>query len=101
MVRLKLLHQAKYLTNQKFMKKVIIYTTSYCPYCVKAKSLLQRKGVKFEEINVNTDELREAMIAKSGGRKTVPQIFIGDNHVGGCDDLYDLENQKKLDDLLS
>jgi glutaredoxin 3 len=83
------------------MKKVIIYTTSYCPYCVKAKSLLQRKGVKFEEINVNTDELREAMIAKSGGRKTVPQIFIGDNHVGGCDDLYDLENQKKLDDLLS
>lgn len=82
------------------MPKVIIYTTNVCPYCVKAKALLQRKGVKYDEINVNSDEIREEMITKAGGRKTVPQIFIGDRHIGGCDDLYELENQKKLDELL-
>jgi glutaredoxin 3 len=63
--------------------------------------LLQKKQVKFEEINVNNDEIREEMIAKSGGRKTVPQIFIGSKHIGGCDDLYELENQKKLDELIN
>lgn len=82
------------------MKKVVIYTTNYCPYCVKAKSLLIRKNAAFEEIKIEDDETREEMIKKSNGRRTVPQIFIGDFHVGGCDDLYELDRQKKLDDLL-
>ena len=82
------------------MPKIIIYTTDYCPYCVKAKALLQRKQVAFEEIKIVSDEMRDAMIAKSGGRRTVPQIFIGEKHIGGCDDLYELDRQKKLDELL-
>ncbi len=82
------------------MPKVTVYTTDYCPYCVKAKALLIRKQVQFEEIKIVDDVMREAMIAKSGGRRTVPQIFIGDKHIGGCDDLYELDRQKKLDELL-
>ncbi len=82
------------------MPKIIIYTTDYCPYCVKAKALLTRKNAAFEEIKIENDEMRDAMIAKSGGRRTVPQIFIDDKHIGGCDDLYALESQKKLDELL-
>lgn len=83
------------------MKKVVIYTTSYCPYCVRAKGLFDRKQVQYEEINVENDPaLKEVMIKRAGGRKTVPQIFIGDFHVGGCDDLYELESQGKLDGLL-
>ncbi len=82
------------------MSKVVIYTTDYCPYCVKAKALLQRKQIAFEEIKIVDDAMREAMIVKSGGRRTVPQIFIGDKHIGGCDDLYELDRQKKLDGLL-
>lgn len=82
------------------MKKVIIYTTNYCPYCVKAKSLLTRKNISFEEVEIKDDKTREEMVTKSNGRRTVPQIFIGDFHVGGCDDLYELERQKKLDDLI-
>ncbi|MES2677715.1 MAG: glutaredoxin 3 [Pseudomonadota bacterium] len=80
--------------------KIIIYTTDYCPYCVKAKALLQRKQVAFEEIKIVDDQMREAMIAKSGGRRSVPQIFIGEKHIGGCDELYELDRQKKLDELL-
>jgi glutaredoxin 3 len=83
------------------MQKITIYTTSYCPYCVKAKHLLDTKGATYEEINVeNDDNLRANMVALSGGRKTVPQIFIGDFHIGGCDDLYALEDQGKLDSIL-
>lgn len=82
------------------MQKVIIYTTTYCPYCVRAKALLDRKGVKYQEINAEDQEVREQMVQKSGGRKTVPQIFIGDFHVGGCDDLYELDRQGKLDERL-
>lgn len=83
------------------MKKVIIYTTNTCPYCVRAKSLFKRKEIPYEEVNVENDEsLRDAMIAKAGGRRTVPQIFIGDYHVGGCDDLYELENQGKIDSIM-
>ncbi len=82
------------------MPKVIIYTTEVCPYCVRAKALFQKKQVQFEEIKIINDEMREAMIAKSGGRRTVPQIFIGEKHIGGCDDLYELDRQKKLDELL-
>lgn len=83
------------------MKKVIIYTTNTCPYCNRAKSLLNKKNVNYSEINVENDEaLRDEMIAKAGGKRTVPQIFIGDYHVGGCDDLYEYESQGKLDKLL-
>lgn len=83
------------------MTSVEIYTTTICPYCVRAKSLLTKKGVAFQEINVEDDEtLREAMIQRAGGRRSVPQIFIGDRHVGGCDDLYALDRQGALDPLL-
>ena len=84
------------------MPKITIYTKDYCPYCTKAKSLLQRKGVKeFTEIDITHDEkLQQEMLAKSNGKKTVPQIFIGDTHVGGCDDLYALDKEGKLDPLL-
>jgi glutaredoxin 3 len=82
------------------MKKIIIYSKEVCPYCVRAKSLLQRKGVTFEEIKISDDKTREEMIQKSGGRMTVPQIFIDDLHIGGCDDLYELESQGKLNELL-
>ena len=83
------------------MKKIIIYTKEICPYFVRAKALLQRKGAQFEEIKITDDTTKEEMMKKSGGRMTVPQIFIGDFHVGGCDDLYALENQGKLDKLLA
>lgn len=82
------------------MKEVTIYSKTICPYCVKAKFLLQRKKVQFKEIMVKDDQIREEMIKKSGGRMTVPQIFIGDKHLGGCDDLYALEEAGKLDELL-
>ena len=84
------------------MKSVRIYTTPICPYCVRAKSLLKKKGVEVEEVDVFMDEAaREEMEAKSGGARSVPQIFIGDTHVGGCDELYALEKDGKLDPLLS
>lgn len=82
------------------MAKVVMYTTLYCPYCVRAKALLNKKNIEFTEIRVDMHpELRQEMIAKSG-RFTVPQIFINDQSVGGCDDLYALEAQGKLDQLL-
>lgn len=82
------------------MSEIIIYTKEICPYCVKAKVLLQRKGAKFSEIKITDDVTREEMIKKSGGRMTVPQIFIGEKHIGGCDDLYELDAAGKLDELL-
>jgi glutaredoxin 3 len=83
------------------MKPVTIYTTPICPYCVRAKSLLGRKGVAFEEVDVMMDKkAREQMLEKSGGARTVPQIFIGETHVGGSDELYALEREGKLDPLL-
>lgn len=84
------------------MKEVKIYTTQNCPYCVKAKKLLDRKGVAYEELRIDLDpELIAESVEKSGGLRTVPQIFIGDYHVGGCDELYDLEGQNKLDSILN
>ena len=84
------------------MAKVTIYTTPICPYCVRAKPLLRKKGAPVEEIDVFLDsDARAEMETKSGGRRTVPQIFVGDTHVGGCDDLYALESQGKLDPLLA
>jgi len=83
------------------MKPVTIYTTRTCGYCRMAKALLARKGAAFEEIDVTFDEARRAdMAAKAGGRSTVPQIWIGDRHVGGCDDLYELDDAGELDALL-
>ena len=85
----------------RLMAKVVMYTTQYCPYCVQAKALLRHKGVAFDEIDVGgNDELREQMIEASG-RRTVPQIFIDDNPIGGFEELRSLEEQGKLDDLLA
>ena len=82
------------------MPEILIYTTTICPYCVMAKRLLDKKGATYTEINVGTQTgLREEMMRKTK-RRTVPQIYIGDFHVGGFDDLYALEQQKKLDALL-
>jgi glutaredoxin 3 len=84
------------------MPKIVVYTTKVCPYCVRVKKLLEKKGAIYEEIDVSDDPaLREAMVAKAGGKRTVPQIFIGDTHVGGCDDLYALDKAGKLDPLLA
>lgn len=82
------------------MPAITIYTTTYCPYCVKAKDLLKRKGQSWTEISAEDDDARAEMVVKAGGRRTVPQIFIGDTHVGGCDDLYALDKAGKLDAML-
>lgn len=82
--------------------KITIYTTSSCPYCVAAKALLRKKGAAYDEINVDgRPDLRSAMRARAAGRTTVPQIFIGETHVGGCDDLHELEAEGQLDPLLA
>ena len=84
------------------MRPVEIYTTPTCPYCAMAKRLLQKKGVSYAEIDVSRDPaLRQAMTQRANGGRTVPQIFVGDTHVGGCDDLYALEDAGKLDPLLA
>ena len=83
------------------MPKVTIYTTPICPYCVRAKQLFKRKGIPFEEVDIlSAPDRRAEMITRSQGRRTVPQIFIGDVHVGGCDDLYDLEHEGRLAPML-
>ena len=82
------------------MAEIVIYTTAFCPYCHAAKALLNRKGVAFKEIDVSGDpEGRRRMTERAGGRRTVPQIFIGDRHIGGCDDLYALDGRGDLDPL--
>ena len=81
--------------------KVEIYTTSSCPYCHAAKSLLDEKGVDYTETDVANPDLRQAMIARANGRRTVPQIFIGDTHVGGYDDMAALDRSGGLDALLT
>lgn len=84
------------------MPTVEIYTTPLCGFCHAAKRLLTRKGVTFSEIDVSRDAaLRNAMIARAGGKRTVPQIFIGGTHVGGCDDLHDLDDAGRLDPMLA
>lgn len=83
------------------MKNITIYSTTHCPYCIKAKALLDRKNLSYEEIDVTgDDEARTELIKKANGLRTVPQIFIGDKHVGGCDDLYQLEGRGDLDKLI-
>ena len=84
------------------MPPVEIYTTPFCPYCADAKALLKQKNVAFTEIDVSRDrELRRTMTERAGGRSTVPQIFVGATHVGGCDDLYALDDAGGLDPLLN
>jgi len=79
---------------------IVMYSTGWCPYCVRARALLERKGLPFREIKLDENPAdRDAMLARSGGRRTVPQIFIGDHHVGGFDDLYALDKAGKLDEL--
>lgn len=83
------------------MPEITIYTTAYCPYCHAAKALLRRKGATFNEIDVSYDPAeRQRMMARARGRRTVPQIFIGDKHVGGSDDLHALDHRGGLDPLL-
>ncbi|WJW75546.1 glutaredoxin 3 [Thiohalobacter sp. IOR34] len=82
------------------MPDVVMYSTAFCPYCIRARMLLERKGVEYRDIRIDeTPALRAEMEARSG-RTSVPQIFIGDTHVGGCDDLYALEAEERLDSLL-
>ena len=83
------------------MKKIDIYTTNYCPFCVKAKLLLKKKNIKFSEINVsNNEDLREKMTMMANGARSVPQIFADNIHIGDCDRIYKLDQEKKLDKLL-
>jgi len=83
------------------MPKVEVYSGDMCPYCVRAKALLKKKGVAFSEYNVQLkSELREEMLRRAAGSRTIPQIFINDRHVGGCDELYALERKGELDSWL-
>jgi glutaredoxin 3 len=80
---------------------ITIYTTPYCGYCHAAKALLKKKGVSFHEIDVQDPGLRQQMMMRANGRRSVPQIFIGDTHVGGSDDLHQLDRRGELDPMLS
>ena len=83
------------------MKPVIVYSSDYCPYCMRAKYLLESKGVAFQEIKVDGKPQVRAEMSQKAGRTSVPQIWIGSTHGGGCDDLYALERAGKLDALLA
>ena len=84
------------------MSAIELYTTPYCPYCLSDKDLLRQKGVEFTEIDVSgRPQLRAEMTARASGQTTVPQIFIGRTHVGGCDELYALDRKGKLDSMLA
>ena len=83
------------------MSKIEIYTWQYCPFCIKAKTLLNKKNIQFTEYKIDGDEAaREEMSLRASGRRSLPQIFINDVGIGGCDDLYALEKGNKLDNLL-
>lgn len=83
------------------MPKITVYTTPFCPYCIAAKRMLKKKGAAFEEIDVSNDAERQKMMEKTDGGYTVPQIFIGARHVGGFDDMSELEALGELDPLLA
>lgn len=84
------------------MAEIIIYTADYCPYCKRAKDLLTKKGAKFTDVDITNDQQKRIeVMEKSGGRKTVPQIFINGKHIGGSDDLYALDSKGELDKLLA
>ena len=81
---------------------VTMYTTGWCPYCARARALLQTKGISWTEVDLESEPARRAeMVERSGGRRTVPQIFIDDRHIGGCDDLYALDGRGELDPLIA
>jgi glutaredoxin 3 len=83
------------------MPQITVYSGPNCPYCVRAKELLKKKGAAFTEVDVKADAQQfEKMLSLSNGKRTIPQIFIGNHHVGGCDDLYALDKEGKLDALL-
>ncbi|QLF93284.1 glutaredoxin 3 [Pseudomonas sp. ABC1] len=82
------------------MAEVVIYSSAWCPYCIRAKALLDSKGVAYEEISVDGKPDVRAEMASKAGRSSVPQIWIGDRHVGGCDELHALERAGRLDELL-
>lgn len=83
------------------MKPVTVYSTRICPYCVRAKALLDSKHVSYTEVLVDVDTEKRAEMMQKSGQRTVPQIFIGEAHVGGCDELYTLDRQGKLDSMLA
>jgi len=83
------------------MKPVTVYSTQVCPYCVRAKTLLDRKHVPYVDVMVDKDPAKLAEMMQKSGRRTVPQIFVGDHHVGGCDELYALDRAGGLDPLLA
>ena len=80
---------------------IVIYTKSWCPYCIRAKALLDAKGARYQEIDVEREPARRAEMIQRSGRSTVPQVFIGATHVGGCDDLHELDARGGLDPLLA
>ncbi|MEX0899246.1 MAG: glutaredoxin 3 [Gammaproteobacteria bacterium] len=80
---------------------VVIYTTGFCGYCSRARTLFEQKGVAYEEIRVDSDPERRKEMMHLSGRRSVPQIFVGDHHIGGCDDLYALDRAGKLDPLIN
>lgn len=82
------------------MASVVIYSTPWCPYCVRAKRLLNDKGASFTDIDVSADPALRQEMTRLSGRTSVPQIWIGEQHIGGCDELYALERQRRLDALL-
>ncbi len=84
------------------MAKVEIYTWQYCPFCIRAKALLDKKGINYNEYQIDgNQEAKQTMTERSDGRTTVPQIFINNHGIGGCDELYELESDKQLDALLN
>jgi len=83
------------------VSEVVIYTTRWCPFCIRAKALLDQKGVQYREIPVDGDPATRQQMAERAGRTSVPQIWIGEQHIGGCDQLYGLERSGALDPLLS
>jgi glutaredoxin 3 len=82
------------------MSQVTIYTKPYCPYCMRAVALLEKKGVEFQEIEAAFDPEKKREMIQRSGRMTFPQIFVGDQHIGGCDDMMALEREGRLDPLL-
>jgi glutaredoxin 3 len=89
------------MTEAAMSRKVLVYTMTVCPYCVAAKKLLKKKGVEFEEVNLDDDPDRWEECEGRSGRKTVPQIFFGERHIGGCDDLEVLNKSGELDRIIS
>ena len=87
--------------GQLLMPEIVMYTTRWCPFCTGAKTLLNKKGVEFSEIPVDGDAALRASMDKRAGATSVPQIWIGDTHIGGCDELFSLEQQGRLDSMLS